>query len=883
MASESLRNDGAGEVVTGSAAWLASMQPVAPPTDPQIIDPAEADTVQSPLDTPTDTQSWIPEDGEEPERSQPGVLRLSLGDRMRAVPPTTWAFVSIFLLGAVLRFWGLADKPLHHDESLHAYFSWQFMLNPSGYLYDPLLHGPFQFHIIPIFFTLGRILGLSLNGANDFTVRILPALMGTAMVAMPYWLQRQLGRWGALSMAFLLAVSPTFVYYSRFVRDDIYVTSFTLFVAVAAIQYSQTRHIGWLIGVVAAITLSYTAMENTFFTIGVFGSFLIALALWDLGPMLGERLGNLFAARDRALAGRTLVLIPFFAVMGVFGLLGLRWLSQESKIINTLAAQHTGSTDPLNPDVAVVKYQMDAVNILLIVSIIISILVIVGLIRQLVLNTTDTEVTRTGLQRDINPRTQPVLDTLVSTHWVRWFICFVVAWVIFAAFFWQLPANPTSLTEWGQGFQNGIGRGLVRGIYYWLEQQQVARGGQPWYYYFILIPLYEPLILVFGIAGFIRALLQPTRFRLFLVWWFLAFLVLYSWAGEKMPWLVIHIVLPLIGLAAIAFEWIISTIVQGARSWWRPTRILVAAGAGLILAAFAALSVAQSVAVMLLLAVAAIVTIGVAVGLELWLRYRAVQTATQLGVSRLEPVPAWFVGMRQVVAVGSLVVALLLLIPTLWNMQRVTYYEPSVAPNEMLIYVQTTTDVQLVMDKINTLDQQLYHGTHQLHIGLTGAAVWPFAWYLKDFHNTIYNYTAQAGANQPEVIVADDQGGSTQVDTTLPTQFVPHHYRLRWWWDESYKLPQCSVAKKTDCTPQETWGTGVGPFLWLSYGAFPPAPCTDITQGKCDPVNATFNAGKAANRYWSWLWLRHNISGTQPGSTDFYFYVRTDLTHIEKP
>ncbi|TMD39423.1 MAG: hypothetical protein E6J04_00235 [Chloroflexi bacterium] len=41
-----------------------------------------------------------------------------------------WApFLSVFLLGAILRFWGLGDKPLHHDESLHAYFSLQLLHN----------------------------------------------------------------------------------------------------------------------------------------------------------------------------------------------------------------------------------------------------------------------------------------------------------------------------------------------------------------------------------------------------------------------------------------------------------------------------------------------------------------------------------------------------------------------------------------------------------------------------------------------------------------------------------------------------------------------------------------------------------------------------------
>src|SRR5258708_15035036 len=48
-------------------------------------------------------------------------------------PPTReqllrWApFWGVILLEAILRFWGLGDKPLHHDESLHAYYSLQLL------------------------------------------------------------------------------------------------------------------------------------------------------------------------------------------------------------------------------------------------------------------------------------------------------------------------------------------------------------------------------------------------------------------------------------------------------------------------------------------------------------------------------------------------------------------------------------------------------------------------------------------------------------------------------------------------------------------------------------------------------------------------------------
>ena len=152
-----------------------------------------------------------------------------------------WA---VILLGAILRFWNLGDKPLHHDESLHAYFSlgllhnlqnyaWCFGLNnaPAGYScykYDPLLHGPFQFHAIALVYQLSSWLGAPDNGVNTTTVRIAAALLGTLIVGLPFFLRDYIGRVGAWLACLLLAVSPSMVYFSRFAREDIYMACFTL-------------------------------------------------------------------------------------------------------------------------------------------------------------------------------------------------------------------------------------------------------------------------------------------------------------------------------------------------------------------------------------------------------------------------------------------------------------------------------------------------------------------------------------------------------------------------------------------------------------------------------------------------------------------------------
>jgi hypothetical protein len=43
-----------------------------------------------------------------------------------------WAWVpfgGVWLVAALLRFWQLGSRPLHHDESLHAYYSLQLLHN----------------------------------------------------------------------------------------------------------------------------------------------------------------------------------------------------------------------------------------------------------------------------------------------------------------------------------------------------------------------------------------------------------------------------------------------------------------------------------------------------------------------------------------------------------------------------------------------------------------------------------------------------------------------------------------------------------------------------------------------------------------------------------
>jgi len=119
----------------------------------------------------------------------------------------------------------------------------------------------------------------------------------------------------------------------------------------------------------------------------------------------------------------------------------------------------------------------------------------------------------------------------VGTFWGGVVLFFVIFFLFYSSFFSNFA---------------GIREGLIGSIQYWLEQHNVQRGNQPWFYYLLLLSVYETLPFFAAMVATFYYLRRPTWLTSFLIWWLVTALVIYSWAGEKMPWLVIHIALPMV-------------------------------------------------------------------------------------------------------------------------------------------------------------------------------------------------------------------------------------------------------------------------------------------------------------------------------------------------
>ena len=131
-----------------------------------------------------------------------------------AITNEVMVFALVMLMAIATRFFQLEPRVMSHDESLHTYFSY-LLYKGNGYQHTPMMHGPFQFHILALTYYL--------FGVSDFTARIPAVLFSIATVWMVWYWRRYLGRAGALIAGFLLVISPYMLYYGRYVRNESFV------------------------------------------------------------------------------------------------------------------------------------------------------------------------------------------------------------------------------------------------------------------------------------------------------------------------------------------------------------------------------------------------------------------------------------------------------------------------------------------------------------------------------------------------------------------------------------------------------------------------------------------------------------------------------------
>ncbi|MFC2171513.1 flippase activity-associated protein Agl23 [Acidobacteriota bacterium] len=171
--------------------------------------------------------------------------------------PIIAVLLSLLILAAtaVLRLYSLDTMPFHHDESIHAVFSLQ-VTEGDPYRYDPVYHGPL------LYYTVGCIFAVA--GDSDTTARIYPAICGILLVGTMLLFRNRFGPAGMITGMALLCFSPTLVYFSRFLRNDVPVAFLSLVTLAAIIRYFEETNPRWLFLAGLSGALALTSKEVTY-------------------------------------------------------------------------------------------------------------------------------------------------------------------------------------------------------------------------------------------------------------------------------------------------------------------------------------------------------------------------------------------------------------------------------------------------------------------------------------------------------------------------------------------------------------------------------------------------------------------------------------------
>ena len=459
-----------------------------------------------------------------------------VGARLRRPDAVTLAVIAVTAVALALRLYDLGARAMHHDESLHAAFAWYFA-DGRGYSHDPLMHGPLQFHLLAALFKL--------FGDGDVMARLPAAVAGSALVAVPLLLRRWLGGPGTVITALMIAFSPVLLYFSRFARNDLLIALWTLLLVAAVWRYRQHGGMRWLVLLATVLALSFATKETAYLT--------VAILLLYLDVTLAVELAARRAASGWRRALETAALLPSaWLIAATWRPLASRLRLGERPreadllvVLGTLTLPFLAAAAAFPVEALTGALDGDAEFR-------------VGLVTVLLLLAGGAAV---GLSWD----------------WRRWAPLAVLYFAI------TMPLYTTGFTN-----LEGAGSGLWGSLDYWLAQQDVRRGTQPGFYYVMLLPLYEFLALLPALLGGAWLLWRGDRLARLLVWWFAGTFMALSLAGEKMPWLNVHLALPLALIAGRALGLALPAAMRRLRrhgaslASWAGASAAVAAGALLL-------------------------------------------------------------------------------------------------------------------------------------------------------------------------------------------------------------------------------------------------------------------------------------------------------------
>jgi uncharacterized protein (TIGR03663 family) len=691
------------------------------------------------------------------------------------LPWLTWEiffFGLILVLAAFTRFFMLGDRAMSHDESLHTYYSWRYS-EGFGYQHNPMMHGPFQFHILAAIYYL--------FGATDFTSRIPAALFSLATIWMVWYWRRYIGKVGAFIAAIMLLISPYILFYGRYSRNEAFVGLYAIVMLYAVLRYLESGWKRYLYLLVLTIIFHLITKETSYIYLGELLIFLAGYLVIRITAQKSEWEG------DSKYRGFVISLAAGLLLIGSSLILALVTKSQEQS--------NPATAIPANPTIpnqaAAMGFSFTLPVILAVIGLValgftvyflftgfgysrlrderaFDMLILSGTLILPVLSAPlinifgghPLDYSMAGLsQSSIFFIPLFIASTVIGLWWNKkvWAYSALMFWGIFIAFY-------TSMFTYGTGFFSG----LIGSLGYWLEQQPVQRGSQPLYYYLLIqIPIYEYLPAVGSLIalyyGFRRT--QETDFSpadfstqesnynntfALLVFWTVSSLIAFTFAGERMPWLTYHIALPMILLGGWGIGQLIEKIDwQGLQQ--RHVFLSIISFAILLISTLGILYILlgatppfegknldqlQSTKTFILMILG---VIGSATAIWYLLKSWTTANTVRLGLIT-------FIG--------------ILFVFTASTSFRANYWKYNEG-TELLVYAHGAGGIKDMFKQIEDVSYRTTGSTRNIEVAYDDSTAWPLTWYLKDFPNQKY-YGDKPGPDvgqSPIIIVGQNHYG----------------------------------------------------------------------------------------------------------------------------
>jgi sugar lactone lactonase YvrE len=801
----------------------------------------------------------------------------------------TVIFSVIVVLAIASRFYLLEPRVMSHDETSHVFFSWK-LYHGEGYQHDPMMHGPLQFHLVALSFLL-----FGDNDFTARIPVVLFSIATVAFMWNYRRYLGRAGALVAAVMFLISPYMLFYGRYVRNEAFVALYGVMTIWAALRYFETGQIRYTLWLTSaIVLHFTTKETAYIYTaqlLLFLGLFFFFRLVRRTWPYDEARISfviSLGSSLALGAAAFLSKLMILVPFavlallvsiyfmisghhrphltptqkqyliFALAGIpvllgialaYGYFGLRGSTTVARLVefaaDTSLAQRTGAIPYIL--IVVVPAFIPAAGLLYCGYLLgqvfgrvwpfgrersFDLLLLVG---TLILPALSAFLIKPFADPNAADLANVALMAVMLLPMLALSVGFGVGW---SQRLWLANAGlyyGIFIVFYTTFFTNiaGFFTGIVGSLGYWMAQQTVNRGSQPWFYYALIqIPMYEFLpalgcvlaagILIYrlvtgkrrmageepateeiqNLKGNRRAVAamqasstpgwqHPPVLRL-IAFWVVSSLAAFSYAGEKMPWLTVHIALPMILLAGWAVGRLIETtdwVEFRHRHGWAVVALLplfLTSMAGFFNGFTDLVSIMRG-------------GVSQASNLDVWTLIGRVLIALLAAIGSgggiiyllKDWLPEQFLRVLGVLAflVMGILTARAAMMASYQNYDRATEY---------LVFAHSGPGPKLALKQIETLSERLTGGTG-IQVAYDDRTTYPFWWYLRDYANfRFYGDAPNRDLREvPLILVGDANYG--KVESIVRDDYYSFEYVRMWWPNQDYLVYKW--------TPKRVWNT----------------------------------------------------------------------------